>query len=60
MGLIFLIERKMRGKRAKWPFFDLPYFARGGAISETNQPWHEYRPPAAPNTTNRYPDASNR
>ena len=21
MGLIFLIEQKMRGKRAKWPFF---------------------------------------
>jgi hypothetical protein len=55
MGLIFLIEQKMRGKRAKWPFS-----IYGGAISETNQPWHEYQPPAAPNTTKRYPDASNR
>jgi hypothetical protein len=59
-ALSFQLNKKMHGKCMKRPFFNLPYFARGGAISETNQPWHQYRPPAAPNTTNRYPDASNR
>ena len=50
----------MRGNAKNGLFFDPPYFARGGAISETKQPWHEYRPPLTPNTTNNSPDASNR
>jgi hypothetical protein len=60
MGLIVLFEPKNAREMGEIAFFYLPYFARGGAISETKQPWHKYRPLAAPNTTNRYPDASNR